>query len=705
MEKHEIVAALNADPNHWGGLDEGSRLAIEERNWNVAFTLLGRMARKTPSVEVFRRLSHVSSRLEYVLTTCVYLLAAIKTDEDEFEERNEVKEDWVTLKRNLIASSTRVTAQYEKLHPTRQASEEKLSHLMGTPRRVDRLALYEEWERDRLALGISYYYCTDLLDSAQYEKAFDVCTAALLHEDISIANLLNFTSVLIAWKDMPEMVALAQACVNIHPTEAGAWSNLGGCFDTRKRPWEAITACNKALKLDPKMYSAWNNLGNSYKNIGEADAAARSYQKALEVINWSQPKIFSNYLLTLAYAPGFSREEVSEEHWKYGAAFPDAPAIQPRQRLNAGESSLRIGFLSADFMAHSCSYFLLPLWEYLSSRGVEIFAYYNGTRVDAVTEQLRNQVDVWRRVEDFTDREVQSIVLDDELDVLIDPAGHTKKNRLPVFALRAAPVQITWLGHPNTTGVKAMDWRITDEHCDPEGIDGLYTEKVFRMPCGVFAAYRPLVNRINVDPEVFAVQPPPCLENGYVTFGSCNNLAKLNDRCIALWSEILNKVPDSRLLIESPGLDQQEFSARLSQRFAARGIDRARIDLRQRDAAKQYLIYNDIDICLDPFPCNGGTTTFDLVWMGLPFVTLEGDSFVSRMGTMVARQIGREDWIAADETEYLAIASRMASDVNSLASQRDAQRSLVELSPLMDEERFGGEFLSMLRNFVDTSHS
>ena len=164
-------------------------------------------------------------------------------------------------------------------------------------------------------------------------------------------------------------------------------------------------------------------------------------------------------------------------------------------------------------------------------------------------------------------------------------------------------------------------------------------------------------------------------------------------------------MPNSRLLIESPGLDQQEFRARLQSKFRACGVDTTRVDLRQRDAVKQYLIYNEIDICLDPFPCNGGTTTFDLVWMGLPFVTLEGNSFVSRMGTMVARQIGREDWIAETEADYLAIATRMAADVDSLAAARQGQRSVVEFSPLMDENRFGGEFLSMLRSFVDTLDS
>ena len=217
---------------------------------------------------------------------------------------------------------------------------------------------------------------------------------------------------------------------------------------------------------------------------------------------------------------------------------------------------------------------------------------------------------------------------------------------------------------------------------------------------GNFGVYRPLVNRTGADRETFREQAPPCLSNGYITFGSCNNLAKLNDECLNLWARVLHLVPESRLFLESAGFSQKEFRQMILKKFAVLGIEEARVTLADRDYARQYLIYNDIDICLDPFPCNGGTTTFDLVWMACPFVTLEGDSFVSRMGTMVAHQIGRPEWIAKGHDEYLSIAKNLASDFEALADLRMKQRQSVEQSPLMDESMFGQQFVQMLWNIT-----
>jgi predicted O-linked N-acetylglucosamine transferase (SPINDLY family) len=215
--------------------------------------------------------------------------------------------------------------------------------------------------------------------------------------------------------------------------------------------------------------------------------------------------------------------------------------------------------------------------------------------------------------------------------------------------------------------------------------------------------YRPLVGKADLRSSTrYRVQQTPALNRRRVTFGSCNNLAKITDQVIDAWSKILNQVPDSRLLIESPGLSQREFKEHMVLRFAAHGVPAERLDLRERDSGQQYLIYNEIDICLDPFPCNGGTTSLDLLWMGVPLVTLEGDAFVSRMGVTWLTNLGRHDLIAATVEQYVEIAVQLAADVQGLDAQRQDQRGRMESSPLMDEELFGEQFTDLLWALAET---
>jgi len=295
------------------------------------------------------------------------------------------------------------------------------------------------------------------------------------------------------------------------------------------------------------------------------------------------------------------------------------------------------------------------------------------------------------------DNALHQLISNDGVDVLIDPSGHTSGNRLPVFGMRSAPLQMTWLGHPNTTGLSQMDWRVTDSICDPVGSEALYSEQLYRMPLGNFCVYRPLVARPHlVDAKEFLPQAPPCTRKKFVTFGSCNNLAKLSDDVIETWSKILLSVPGSKLLIEAPGLSQREFREYLVRRFELAGIKEESLDLRERDTDKQYLIYNEIDIALDPFPCSGGTTSFDLLWMGLPLVTLSGDAFVGRMGEMLLHQLNSTEWIAKDIAEYIQIAMSLAEDRTQLAEIRRSQREKMSASPLMDEVGFARDFMEFL---------
>lgn len=695
MDKTEAIRRVIQNPLDVGALDAATDFAIEESRWNEALTLGGRAVRIHPSAARYRRLSHITSRLGWALSTATYLIAAIRcgTPTDLVQKS---RAEWTELKAKLLASSKEVQDIYSRiiLSPPDTGLLRKFQTATSSTQRIKDSE--ELLSKRRFPLLLAAYLTADLTNESKLRDALYVGTAALLHDDVTLHNLINIGGLLIKWRRGKEIVPIAQAAVNLYPTSAPAWSNLGGAFDLMRRPWESINACKEALKFDPNSIVALNNMGNSYKNSGESTQAAKAYERALKLLKWKDSNIFSNYLLSLQYADEYTRQMKTDAHFKYGRLFTGDAHLKPRA-LKRGIDKLRVGFLSADFANHSAAYFLLPLWEKLKRTDVDVVAYYNNSYEDGITRALKEQAVQWEVVYMHNDEVLLEKIRSDQIDVLIDPAGHTARNRLPVFGMRAAPVQATWLGHPNTTGLKQMDWRVTDSFADPHGAEAQYTEQLARLPLGLFAVYRPMISKPEkrADPA-YAVAAPPALERGYITFGCCNNIAKINDEVVAVWAQVLNQCGRSRILIESPGLSQREFRRHTVARFAKHGITEDRLDLRERDGTKQYLIYHEIDICLDPYPCNGGTTTFDLLWMGLPLVTLAGDSFVSRMGVTLLSNLGRTEWIADTESTYINIALGLANDAQRLAAMRAVQRAQMEASPLMDEQRFAKEFADFL---------
>jgi protein O-GlcNAc transferase len=696
MDKTTAIKALMENPHDFPALCYASQIAVAECRWNEALTLAGRAVRQKPTLELYRRLALVTSKLGFALSTAVYLLAAIRTG-GEAKLLEKSTEEWSALRKTLLDSSKEVTEIYQRLVPSAQNIQELQNRIRALPDASSRIREYEKLlSKGSLPIPLSYFLAAELIHVSKLHQALHVSTAALLKGDLTLHTLVNLVGTFIKWRRGKEVVALAQATVNLFPGSAGAWGNLGGAFDLLKRPWESINACQHAISLDPKSTVALNNLGNSWKNAGNPTEAAKAYELALEILQWKDNSILSNYLLSLQYANGYSRQQIASAHLRYGQLYKSMRVIRPRVRSRDHEK-LRVGFLSADFVNHSAAYFLLPLWEQLNQRSLEIHAYHNLSHEDMVSAQLKAQTTSWKIVHHLDDASLRELLIRDEIDVLVDTAGHTSRNRLAVFGMRSAPIQVTWLGHPNTTGLRQMDYRITDEHCDPLGSEPFYSEQLIRMPSGIFGVYRPLVNRPNERGSTrYCVTPPPALEKGHVTFGSCNNLAKITDDVVGAWSRILHSVPASKLLIESPGLNQREFRTHTLDRFAKHGVAHDRLDLRERESVRQYLIYNEIDICLDPFPCNGGTTSFDLLWMGVPLVTLKGDSFVSRMGSALLMHLGYDQFIAETVDDYVDKARDLALDTAALEALRSAQRSLMEASPLMDEVQFGEDFETLL---------
>ena len=343
---------------------------------------------------------------------------------------------------------------------------------------------------------------------------------------------------------------------------------------------------------------------------------------------------------------------------------------------------LRIGYVSSDFRRHSVAYFVEPLLEHHDASRFEITCYFTHNDSDATTERLQQLAHRWRNVADLDDHQFLRMIADDGIDVLVDLNGHTSGGRLTVFARRAAPVQVSFIGYPCTTGVTEMDFRLSDVTADPSGTGRLCTESLYRLP-GCFLCFRPPENSP-------AVNHPPCESNGFITFGSFNNLAKINLDVIGLWAELLQQIPTSRLVIKNPSLTDRSTRERYRKLFADAGISAKRIDLIGfvADNAGHLATYGKIDIALDTFPYNGTTTTCEALWMGVPVVSMRGDRHAARVGASLLSTVGFPEWVADAPGQYIHIAQSLAQDVTHLTKLRAVLRQQVRNSRLCQEESY-----------------
>jgi predicted O-linked N-acetylglucosamine transferase (SPINDLY family) len=489
---------------------------------------------------------------------------------------------------------------------------------------------------------------------------------------------------------LPEAIECHQKSVTLAPAYAVGWYNYGLTLSLSGRVFEALTCHERALAADPSYAMARFGRAQALQQTHRIPEAVEEYGRFLA----QQPEHHearSYRLFALQYLDGVARDRLLEEHAAYGlsvgeavvTSFPNDPS--PTRRL-------RLAFLSPDLRSHSCAFFLEPLLAQLDSSQFEIFLYHDHFREDDVSARLRQRAAVWRNFVGQPNPAVEAAIRADAPDVLIDLAGHTGLNRLPLFARRLAPVQISYLGYPNTTGVAAMDYRFTDGVADPVGeADSYATERLVRFAPAAWA-YRPPADA----PEV---GPAPFLLRGHVTFGCFNNLAKLTDSTLHVWSRILAAVPDARLHLKGRGLSVPQVRARYAERISRSGIDIARVELLERtDGAAEHLaLYNGIDIALDTFPYHGTTTTCEALWMGVPVVTLAGNEHRSRVGASLLQAVGQGGWIATNPDDYVRIAAGLAGDHERLAEIRRALRDGLRGSVLLDHAGQAARFSAAVR--------
>ena len=476
------------------------------------------------------------------------------------------------------------------------------------------------------------------------------------------------------------------------PDDPDFYASLGSAMQSMGRYEAAVRSYRKALQLNhPDAAEVYNNLGNAFCFQGRLNESLEAYHKALK-LKPGDPRFYSNLLLTLHYLPDISNKDLLEEHrlWPGNKIkpLPDSHADSPD---SDSDRRLRLGYVSSDLRSHSVAYFIEPILSAHNRDAFEVYCFFSGENADATSTRLRLLSDKWFDIEKLSDKDCANLIRSNEVDILIDLNGHTSRNRLPLFARKPAPIQITYLGYPDTTGVSAIDFRITDWISDPTGYEEFYTESLIRLE-GSFLCYRPPDNA----PSVTSL---PAANNDFITFGSFNNLAKINEEVVQLWSRLLHEAPETHLLIKNHSLTDESTRSRYTELFKKYGIPRERLTMVGFvQSAKGHLDeYARVDIALDSFPYNGTTTTCESLWMGVPVVSLSGTSHRARVGLSLLSALGKKEWVAEDEDSYINIAVDLASDLNALARTRKDLRSDMKGSMLCDSRIFTSGLESAFR--------
>ncbi|MFZ6745413.1 tetratricopeptide repeat protein [Undibacterium sp. JH2W] len=520
---------------------------------------------------------------------------------------------------------------------------------------------------------------------------------------------------LMSQRQYPAAEACFQQVLGIRPHDAVVYDNLGVIAYQQSRFFEAITYFKHAIDLAPDLLNPRHNLANAYNRIGHLQEAIDYYQQVLQMdVNNSKvydhlaqayvdqgrldeailiyrkamnlspdsAEIYSNFLFALNYHPEFSSAAIYEEYENYDKRF-SAP-LKPKWRAFSNQRDpgkrLKIGYVSPDLRNHSVRHFLEPLLAHHDKRKFMVYAYaYTQPEwEDGVTLRYKSYVDHWVQTLPMSDEALAERVRADGIDILIDLAGHTGHNRLQVFARKPAPVSTSWLGFGYTTGIKAIDYMLMDSTSMPTGSEAVFAEVPWRMDAPGYA-YRPAEN-------MGKVNPLPALQNKHITFGCLSRAIRINDKVVAVWARILKIMPDARLIVDSSNFKQDFMQETYITKFEAHGISRSRLEIGFHSPPWDTM--RKIDINLDCFPHNSGTTLFESLYMGIPYITLASRPSMGLLGSSILEGAGHPEWIARSEQEYIDKAVALASDIPHLAQLRRGLREQTQASALMDEQGF-----------------
>lgn len=488
---------------------------------------------------------------------------------------------------------------------------------------------------------------------------------------------LSLATVLAALGETDDSIIHYRRALQLQPGVADAWRDLAGLLQGLRRYDEAEACCRSALQAGARSAALLRTLAQALFEQGRVEEAIAEARASLS-IDPGVAATHSDLVRMLNYVESVDPLSVWREHHAWDLRHARALALAAPAPGNDPDPArrLRVGYVSPYFCKHAMNFFFESTVKHHDRGNFDIVLYADVARPDEYSKRLQDFGAAWRRTVGMSDAELAAAVRQDAIDILVDLSGHTPRNRLLAFARRPAPLQVTWNGYPNTTGMAAMNYRITDGWCDPPGAtEHLHSETLMRLPA-VFMTWQPPLG---------APQPgnPPALEAGYVTFGSFNSCFKITPAVVALWSRVLDRVPGSRLLMLA--IDSGIAERRIRDLFARNGVAPERLEILPRLPHESFLeAHRRADIALDPFPYHGTTTTCFSLWMGLPVVVRSGTVHASRVGASLLNNSGLPELVAANEDEYIDIASRLAADIPGLARLRTTLRERMLNSPLTD---------------------
>ncbi len=635
--------ALKAAPSRWEamlsmarGLEEAGQFEMAAQAYHRAVLAAGAAARSTPGAAELPRESPRPVQLPRLVH---WRMARFRL------ERGDAGRALEAMRQALMAQ--RIEQQQEPLEPNEFAEMQiDLGEIL-------------------MRLGLE----------PEAHRAFERASAATA--EATLARLAETSFRFNLWQEAQQVL---QRSVSLHPDSALAHWNLAHAYAESWQMEEALATLARAEALGPQP-GAQSMRASIAGRMGDADTALALYRELAEA-EGPHSRMRSSAAMSSLYSDRLSAQQVADLHRSlFEGLGQGARAATSFANKREPDRRLKVGLVTADFHhQHPVNIFMQPILPRLDPQEMELTVYFTGVSHDEQTRQARKRVACWVECANLPDAQLAQRVERDRIDVLIDLAGHTSMNRMALFGQRAAPVQMSYLGYPGSTGVPNIDWLLADKIVAPKGSEALFTEKLIRLPGAVFC-YHPEVD-----------YPYPDYGNAYLerplTFGSFNNVPKLTPRTIALWARVLKAVPQSRLLLKAPSFKDARAIAAFERRFEGEGIAPSRLEFRGPVGLSDMMAeYADVDIALDPVPYNGGTTTLQALWMGVPVVVMAGHNFVSRMGASFMSALGLNEWVADDDEAYVQIAAAMASDRAALLKLKRGLRARQQKSAAWNIDR------------------
>lgn len=573
-----------------------------------------------------------------------------------------------------------------QLTPTPQAVElavaQALAHFQA-----DRLAEAEALLRQALATDPSHTDAMHLLglvahQAGQYAEASELIMSAIALEPKAL-YYFNLGSVMQSNNRPAAAAECFQQAIALQSDYIDAHNNLGNALRALKQHEAAVQSFCNVINLAPGDAQAYNNLANTLIELGELDAAIEAYRHAITLRpDFTEPR--SNLLFALNYLADATPQQYLDEALRFATQIrTQAKPWKDWLVASAPRTArpLRVGIVSGDLKRHPVGYFLESIVAELDSTRVELIAYPTRTFEDDLTTRIKPHFSAWASIAGMSDEAAAQRIRSDRINLLLDASGHTTYNRLPLFAWKPAPVQVSWLGYFASTGLDSIDYIIGDRHVLPVSEEPHFIEKPWRLP-DCYLCFTPPI-------EAIELGSPPQLATGAITFGYFGKLGKMTEHVVAVWSRVLLSVPGSRLFLKAKELGADYAMRETVARFAAHGIGGSRLLLEGGSPRDEYLAaYHRVDVMLSPFPYPGGTTTVEALWMGVPVVAMKGDRFLTHICESMLHAAGLEEWIAQDIQDYVTRAAAVAMETHKLSSLRAALRGQLLASPLCDARRF-----------------